>query len=925
MGLSVGPLRRKHYEVFYVSHVVCIIGFMVATWLHHPPLGAWMYAPLLWWAAERITRAARVAWVNGIGFAGKAPEASTGLSAAPPPFVRAHEKGMPSMAASHSPFMTPSGEQKRELYYSYNKAPLSSPLTSPPAGHYPPLLQGRPQTASSSSGRDTQHSRDSSLASASRARKEVGQLDHPLQQQQAFERERTATDAGSTFSDPLNMPPHLLYQHQQQQRFHGPQTLDPFDQEHAQPDQIDDVINAYVPRRRSEFPPEDYEGQLPGTPGAPLPNSPFGRGFQLEDNGPSNSAPGSDSDTLVRPPSSSAEHYGNGDMHGGPQYATRPQAAYPPSVASSTLNGSHHGGYYEHSKGGFSTPVPVLMPPPSPRAVVSTDIASLLRPGYAFCQLLPGQTVRLTLRTPNPIAWRPGQWVNLNVPAVRLWQSHPFTIASAYDAAEFDQPRRGRSGSTPTVLGDVEQGLQGRPTRVSKERTIVLLLRARAGFSKDLLEYVRKQRRIQLGPPLQGPSAVTPSATGIHLRAIVDGPYGSTKSVDWGAHSSVVILCAGSGISFGIGVLEHLNACIASNNRHGKDGKGGKHFKLQKIRFVWILREYSHLQWVASALIRIIQMVPPEHLHVDLYVTHFNNQSALLPQGVRASEYVGTSHSGAASIAPSEFTTVSGTTPRQARFTEGPEQEEYDLTANNVTQFEGEEDDEVHGLEAQMNDRIRKEGKMRRANTRRVTMKRKGMKDVGSKTPQVAAAASQRAVYEGWSSAGRGAPMEDLNEGVSPGPGGGSLLMPPQTRALGSFSGTSSPWSRPTTPDTISKSEGPYSTHGHPEAMRSEARLVGGDELADENSYAIDLDQREDKDLRILAELARPGHPKLDKIIREEVEASAGMTLVTCCGPASLGTVVRSIVTKAIDPARVRKGDSRGMVNVVSETFEWGS
>lgn len=86
----------------------------------------------------------------------------------------------------------------------------------------------------------------------------------------------------------------------------------------------------------------------------------------------------------------------------------------------------------------------------------------------------------------------------------------------------------------------------------------------------------------------------------------------------------------------------------------------------------------------------------------------------------------------------------------------------------------------------------------------------------------------------------------------------------------------------------------------------------------------IDLDAEEDLDLRVVAELAQPGHPKLDRIIRQEVEASQGRTLVAGCGPKSLDIVLRSIVSKQINPSKVKHGDTRGIVNVVSECFEWG-
>jgi len=77
------------------------------------------------------------------------------------------------------------------------------------------------------------------------------------------------------------------------------------------------------------------------------------------------------------------------------------------------------------------------------------------------------------------------------------------------------------------------------------------------------------------------------------------------------------------------------------------------------------------------------------------------------------------------------------------------------------------------------------------------------------------------------------------------------------------------------------------------------------------------------EDLKFVSELARPGKPKLDRILGDEVENSSGATAVGCCGPTSLDALVRKVVAAHINPARVRDGDPRGNITLISEDFEW--
>lgn len=224
---------------------------------------------------------------------------------------------------------------------------------------------------------------------------------------------------------------------------------------------------------------------------------------------------------------------------------------------------------------------------------VPRPIQAAIPAGYALAQLLPSRMLRLTLRLPKPFKWAPGQNVLLQIREISIWTSHPFSIVSVYDA-------------------DVEQ-------------EIVLLVKARKGFTLDLWEETRRRMEfipgtgtesggpigsggdddVSLGPPgirslpsrqsfyFAASSKKLSTPKPVFFRALVDGPYGSSARVRWGDHSTVLVICGGSGVSFGIAILTYVCECIASRDRQGPGGKGGRHFITRRARFVWIVREFG--------------------------------------------------------------------------------------------------------------------------------------------------------------------------------------------------------------------------------------------------------------------------------------------------------------------------------------------
>ncbi len=198
-------------------------------------------------------------------------------------------------------------------------------------------------------------------------------------------------------------------------------------------------------------------------------------------------------------------------------------------------------------------------------------------PGYAHAELLSGRTIRLRIITPGHLTWAPGQHFFICIPSLSKIATHPFTCASVCD-----KQKTGNDG-----------------------RMIVFLIRAKNGWTKDLWTTVvgllSHGRRHPAG---EVPEGTTLPTTGVLLRAWVDGPFGSPVRTDWGVYSTAVIVCGGSGASFAISVLEYLCLCMAGRDGRSLGGtlEGKKSFAAQRIRFVWILRDFGEFMPVRALL-----------------------------------------------------------------------------------------------------------------------------------------------------------------------------------------------------------------------------------------------------------------------------------------------------------------------------------
>lgn len=197
-------------------------------------------------------------------------------------------------------------------------------------------------------------------------------------------------------------------------------------------------------------------------------------------------------------------------------------------------------------------------------------------PGYAHAELLSGRTIRLRFIPRGFLTWAPGQHFLISIPSLSRFTSHPFTIASVCD-----------------VRGD------------EADRALVFLIRAKDGWTKDLwdsvVELMSHGYKSAHGEHIVD-SARLPK-NGVIMRAYIDGPFGSSIRTRWETHSTVLILAGGSGVSFGLSVLQYV--CMCMSGRDGKDlggrsgGWGAKGFYTNRVRFVWLVKEFCMVSLLA--------------------------------------------------------------------------------------------------------------------------------------------------------------------------------------------------------------------------------------------------------------------------------------------------------------------------------------
>lgn len=331
----------------------------------------------------------------------------------------------------------------------------------------------------------------------------------------------------------------------------------------------------------------------------------------------------------------------------------------------------------------------------------------------------------------------------------------------------------------------------------------------------------------------------------------------------------------------------------------------------------------AHIQWCANILRRCREMVPnKEQLQIEIFVT--NHQA-------KAVEDLSSMPSG------TEDNMLQPPTPRFAR--DGrprpdsvASQDSLDstITANSITEdpqehpdgdlgthvldytnFDGEEDTRT-AAEATLSKKVKKEGRLKRARSRKIAAavsaklqleeKRKSMKELFSPSHDDEPLAAPHPRYaQTASGSGSNTPLTSTPSGTP------RALSPMGTPKMGSDALLRPPlFADPTFRSSVAES---MFSRG---SVYDDSRSVfgAGDDMV------VEIDEEEMEDITHVADLARPGKPKLDKILSDEVEKAQGEVVVACCGPTSLNAAMRKFVADQLSPAKVWKGDMSGSIKL---------
>lgn len=142
--------------------------------------------------------------------------------------------------------------------------------------------------------------------------------------------------------------------------------------------------------------------------------------------------------------------------------------------------------------------------------------------------------------------WKPAEHVFLTVPALshkHAIQTHPFTIASAA------------------------------PSSSDSHASLNILIRARDGFSRDLLDYAQCHSFIQVR---------------------IDGPYGCSQALDILHDSEVSVLVAGGS---GIAVAFPLIWSLFSASFQGSEDEHSICWK-PRVSLIWVVHQPEHVEWI---------------------------------------------------------------------------------------------------------------------------------------------------------------------------------------------------------------------------------------------------------------------------------------------------------------------------------------
>lgn len=195
----------------------------------------------------------------------------------------------------------------------------------------------------------------------------------------------------------------------------------------------------------------------------------------------------------------------------------------------------------------------------------------------AEIEALPGDALRVTLRTSRLWKFHPGQHIYLYIPSIGMWTSHPFSLAWSEESTDLAGEK-----SLPMARQDIF---------AAQTKSTSLIIRRRTGFTDTLY---KKAEQSKSGP--------------LVTNAYVEGPYGNQSFQSYG---TVMLFAAGVGITHQVPHVRDLVAAYANGTA-----------ATRKVVLVWIIQSPEHLEWIRPWMTQILGMEKRRDiLKILLFVT----------------------------------------------------------------------------------------------------------------------------------------------------------------------------------------------------------------------------------------------------------------------------------------------------------------
>ena len=221
----------------------------------------------------------------------------------------------------------------------------------------------------------------------------------------------------------------------------------------------------------------------------------------------------------------------------------------------------------------------------------------------AAIEAMPGDALRISIQSPQPWTYRPGQSLYLTIPSVGWWTAHPFSIA--WD--NIDEPLC-RSTSAKSAFNREKSIVRVRKLDIDDtgKPTYSLIVKAKTGMTKKLLG------RVQDAGGVDGVQ--------VPFKALIEGPYGGDRSL--ASYGTVMLFASGVGIThqmpYARELLEYHNAGTVA---------------ARTVTLIWVIPHTNCLEWIRPCMQDVLGMPNRrEVLKVILYITR-----AGLDQPIRSS------------------------------------------------------------------------------------------------------------------------------------------------------------------------------------------------------------------------------------------------------------------------------------------------